>query len=313
MSIKVMNMVFDRYPNGGGEMLLALALADHAHDDGTHIYPGVEYLMQKTRQSERSVRYQLRDMIAAGWLIPTNDGKGGAGNHRAFRISPLWLAGAEFSELKEKGANSAPLKKGANFAEKGAKRDEKGCKTRPPLVNISKPSVNRPAAHKGSRLPDAWVLPKAWGEWALSEFPHWDADRVRTIARLFRNYWVAKSGKDASKRDWFATWENWCIKENEENPPKNTGAEQADGKWWKTVPGIEAKGRELGLVPTEEEKQIFAYYRDRVFRAAGDGPWMDLLPRNVREAGLKPVDKLTDRLKSPPTPPRQGSRATDGF
>lgn len=34
MSIKVMTAVFDRYPNGGGEMLLALALADHASDDG---------------------------------------------------------------------------------------------------------------------------------------------------------------------------------------------------------------------------------------------------------------------------------------
>ncbi len=37
-------MVFDRYPNGGGEMLLALALADHAHDDGTHIFPSIARL-----------------------------------------------------------------------------------------------------------------------------------------------------------------------------------------------------------------------------------------------------------------------------
>ena len=35
MSVKVMTAVFERYPVGGGEMLLALALADHASDDGT--------------------------------------------------------------------------------------------------------------------------------------------------------------------------------------------------------------------------------------------------------------------------------------
>ena len=52
-----MSMVFDCYPNGGGEMILALALADHAHDDGTSVYPSIESLMEKTRQSRRTVQY----------------------------------------------------------------------------------------------------------------------------------------------------------------------------------------------------------------------------------------------------------------
>ena len=33
MSVRIMSKVWELYPNGGGEMLLALALADHAHDD----------------------------------------------------------------------------------------------------------------------------------------------------------------------------------------------------------------------------------------------------------------------------------------
>jgi len=70
-------MVFDRYPNGGGEMLLALALADHAHDDGTHIFPSIARLAEKTRQSERSVQYQLRRMEQSGWLVLVNAGIGG--------------------------------------------------------------------------------------------------------------------------------------------------------------------------------------------------------------------------------------------
>ncbi|WP_218644157.1 helix-turn-helix domain-containing protein, partial [Burkholderia pseudomallei] len=69
MSVKVMNAVFERYPEGGGEMILALALADHSHDDGTHIYPSVEKLAAKTRQSPRAVQYQLRRMQQSGWLI----------------------------------------------------------------------------------------------------------------------------------------------------------------------------------------------------------------------------------------------------
>jgi len=48
-----MTAVFDRYPNGGGEMLLALALADHASDDGTRIFPKIASLAEKTRQSSK--------------------------------------------------------------------------------------------------------------------------------------------------------------------------------------------------------------------------------------------------------------------
>ena len=60
MSIKIMSMIFDRYTNGGGEMLLALAIADHAHDDGTNIFPSVKSLANKTRQSERTVQLLIQ-------------------------------------------------------------------------------------------------------------------------------------------------------------------------------------------------------------------------------------------------------------
>ena len=49
MSIGIMDKVFQRYPNGGGEMLLALALADHADDDGTSIYPSIKKLASEAK------------------------------------------------------------------------------------------------------------------------------------------------------------------------------------------------------------------------------------------------------------------------
>ncbi|MBB5875867.1 helix-turn-helix domain-containing protein [Xanthomonas sp. 3498] len=149
MASKISGMVFDRYPVGGGEMLLALALADHAHDDGTHIFPSIAHLARKTRQSERAVQYQLRRMEASGWLILVNDGIGGrrrgrdeGGRTRQYRISPEWMKGADFAPIADgavehsKGANSAPLK--------GANRDRKGCKTAQERVQIG--------AEKGAKL-----------------------------------------------------------------------------------------------------------------------------------------------------------------
>jgi len=39
------------------------------------------------------------------------------------------------------------------------------------------------------------------------------------IAEKFRNYWLAKTGAQATKLDWPATWRNWLLAEAERNPP----------------------------------------------------------------------------------------------
>jgi hypothetical protein len=70
-------------------------------------------------------------------------------------------------------------------------------------------SVGAASPSRGARLAQDWVLPKAWGEWAVEELGM-PADQVRTEAAKFRDYWCAKSGKDATKLDWQATWRNWC-------------------------------------------------------------------------------------------------------
>jgi hypothetical protein len=72
------------------------------------------------------------------------------------------------------------------------------------------PAAGAAATSRGSRLPKDWKLPKAWGDWALGEFPQWDAAKVRRQGESFRDHWHSKSGKDATKLDWEATWRNWC-------------------------------------------------------------------------------------------------------
>lgn len=130
MSVRVMTAVFERYPNGGGEMLLALALADHASDDGSRVFPKVKDLAIKTRQSERAVQYQLRRMEETGWLTLVGYGNGGRSMAREYQISQDWINGAEI----------APMQKGAND-------DSKGCKTEHERVQPIAPANNR---HKSS-------------------------------------------------------------------------------------------------------------------------------------------------------------------
>ena len=76
-----------------------------------------------------------------------------------------------------------------------------------PNPTPAKPKSDEP---KAARLPADWRLPKAWGDWALAEFPHWTPEAVRIEADKFSDHWATKTGKDARKADWLATWRNWC-------------------------------------------------------------------------------------------------------
>lgn len=69
------------------------------------------------------------------------------------------------------------------------------------------PSLDR---RKACRLPPDWELPDVWRQWAEEERPDLD---VRRVAAMFKDFWIGKSGKDATKTDWFATFRNWIRRE----------------------------------------------------------------------------------------------------
>lgn len=75
-----MTAVFDRYPAGGGELLLALVLADFANDGGEGIWPSVATLCRKTRHSRRTVQGLLRRLEHIGFLACVRRSVGGKSN-----------------------------------------------------------------------------------------------------------------------------------------------------------------------------------------------------------------------------------------
>lgn len=62
-----MSRVWDCADSSLGELLVFLALADHANDKG-FCWPGVEGLAKKSRLSERQTRYILRNLEAKGYI-----------------------------------------------------------------------------------------------------------------------------------------------------------------------------------------------------------------------------------------------------
>lgn len=81
---------------------------------------------------------------------------------------------------------------------------------------LGKPSV---AAHRAARLPIGFSLPAEWVEWAQKE-KSWPVETVKIEADNFVDFWNAKSGRDATKKDWQATWRNW-IRNSRRAPGMN--------------------------------------------------------------------------------------------
>lgn len=85
-----------------------------------------------------------------------------------------------------------------------------------PYPELIKKEANASQKRRGTRLPDDWFLPSAWGQWAVAE-GH-SEQTIRTEAENFRDYWHSRAGPTASKLDWEATWRVWMRK-----APKGNG------------------------------------------------------------------------------------------
>jgi uncharacterized protein YlbG (UPF0298 family) len=71
---------------------------------------------------------------------------------------------------------------------------------------------------KGHPLPNDWKLPKAWGDWALSDRPEFTVEQIKRIAESFRDHWIANANQaNAKKSDWEAAWRNWFRKQHAPN------------------------------------------------------------------------------------------------
>lgn len=87
-----------------------------------------------------------------------------------------------------------------------------------PDLKTGADSSNRPAAKKGSRLTDGFIVPDEWLHWATEEFKGLGSG-VNRIAVQFVDYWIAVPGAKGVKLDWFATWKNWVRRDLDRQRP----------------------------------------------------------------------------------------------
>lgn len=147
--------------------------------------------------------------IAVAQQARTNGGRGGRPTRRAV------AADGDETGSETRGETEAGTTSKAERA-----TGEGGGLGHPPSTNHQPPTTthqNRGGA-RGTRLPEDWVLPNTWGEWALKEQPTWDADHMRKQALNFRDYWTTKP-ENATKLNWERTWQSWVRKSDPRPAP----------------------------------------------------------------------------------------------
>lgn len=90
MSIKIMSAVWEYGPDDKSELLVLLALADHANDAG-ECWPSMARIGSKSRMAERSARRVVRELEAKKYL-KTELG-GGRGGANKYTINPDIVSG----------------------------------------------------------------------------------------------------------------------------------------------------------------------------------------------------------------------------
>ncbi len=78
-----MQAVWEHSRQSGGALVLLLAIADNAHDDGDGAYPSNDTLAQKARMTGRNVNILLKQLVEAGEItIRPNAGPRGVNVYR---------------------------------------------------------------------------------------------------------------------------------------------------------------------------------------------------------------------------------------
>jgi hypothetical protein len=226
------------------------ANGEHLHDGRTWSYNSVrafekvfDYL------SSKQIRGALERLVDKGVLVTGrySDDARDRTNWYAFADEKRFLDGV--TPHSPSGAN-APDGDGDPHLPGGANaRAGRGKSLIRTDVNADKKPVSVSRSGQGTRLPDGWVLTRKWAMWALEDpavnkAAQWTEEHLRLQADKFRDHWHAKSGKDARKNDWLATWRNWCRDPKAAMPAAHRGG---SGAWYLSRETALAKAREVGV------------------------------------------------------------------
>jgi DNA-binding transcriptional ArsR family regulator len=143
MSVKIMSQVWE-LDIDHSEMIVLLAMADHADDDGQNCYPSNAYLAWKTGYSDRQVRRVLRTLESTGIITRVAHEEGGRGLATEYRLNPE--KGDKKSAFMANKRRTSTTQKGDILSEKADMGVQKGGHSYvPPTISNHQLNIKEPS------------------------------------------------------------------------------------------------------------------------------------------------------------------------
>ena len=123
MSVKIMSKVWEESRQSGSALLMLLAIADHANDDGV-CWPSIATLAAKARVQERQARNLIAHLAEAGEL-QIQHGRG-RGNTSIYVVTPPGKGAIQYNFARAEKGQSSTQKGQSSTQKRGNPAREKG-------------------------------------------------------------------------------------------------------------------------------------------------------------------------------------------
>jgi len=201
MSLKAMNKVWEHSQSVGRQRLVLLAIADHQGEQGA--WPSLDTIAKMCNASKRSVSRDISDLKMMGELRVVEKAAPFGGQYRA----NLYFVLPDMPDTSVRDSDMTDLT--SDTSVRDSDMTHSGTQTQRTL--------NKNPKKEGSRITEDFRPTSESWETMEEHFP-WVDLKLETYA--FVDYWLSKSGKDATKLDWDRTWMNWIRKAATWQKPK---------------------------------------------------------------------------------------------
>ena len=226
MSIEAMTVVLNHSKAKGTEKLILLGIANHHGDQGA--WPSVSTLAHYSNMSDRRVQQVIKALEESGELR-VEMGKGaGVGKYKTNRYwinvtcPPNCTGFPQHSHAKPASPLESQTKPASLQDEAGFALEVKPATYKPIEEPVIEPKYSfKQKNEKATRIPEMFApSEKAWQDME-EHFPHVD---LKLETHAFRDYWSARTGQGALKKDWDATWRNWIREAHKRMAPQQIKA-----------------------------------------------------------------------------------------
>lgn len=212
MSYKALHWAWN-VPVATTEKFVLVALADMA-DEEHSCFPGQAMLAGMVGASERTIRRALATLEEEELLTREERRKpGGYKTSDRYFLQVGAVAKSHRSDcpVGDSHRTSGSISPDTDVVLTG--QSDRYIEDEPPENHQG---TTRGSRKRSTRIPEPFMVTAEMRAWAASEVPGVDVD---AHTREFVDYWRGKSGKDATKADWPATWRNWMRKASRWSQP----------------------------------------------------------------------------------------------